>query len=85
MSELVEGDDAVEVYRPRQIADGVDHAPAIGQVGHQKDFVDVIARPRGLFQAFHGQQQHAPALPFGFTEKRLPFFITGDAEDRHRG
>ena len=67
----LDGLTVLQTLRSHQPESSVIMMTAFGQVGHQVNFVNVIARPVGVFQFFDGQKQHPPALPFGFTDELL--------------
>jgi hypothetical protein len=64
--EVVEGDDAVEPARARQITHGIGDVGLLEEVdkGHRKELVDSVARPGFVFQVLRGDQNRVTAEAF---------------------
>jgi len=79
--ELVERDHPLDVLRPGQIADCVDHVLAPLEIRHVEDLVDAVARPVCIPQLLACEEKDAAAEALAFADELLPLEVAGEAEN----
>src|SRR4029079_92544 len=80
--EVVERHDAIDLSRPRNVADAFHEVVAPDVAGDVEELTDRLTRPVGVTEGVRGEQQDAMPLPRTLAKKLLALLVGRNAENR---